>query len=79
MRTAAIASAYTAAAAVAGFYLGASIHGPSPSALIPALAGAAAGFGVGCGWCHLLERRRAAQVTPAEGHRPDGLSERGLV
>ena len=59
-------SSCTATLAVSGFYLGSTIHGSAVTALIPALAGAAGGFGIGCASLDVIRRWRevaAGRVT----------------
>ena len=44
--------------AITGHSLGITIHGHSPAALFPAIAGAAGGFGIGCACLDVLRRWR---------------------
>lgn len=60
----AFVSGCTAAFAVVGFYLGLTVHGVLSAALVPTVAGAAGGFGVGCASLDVLRRWRAAQPAP---------------
>jgi hypothetical protein len=51
-------SACTALLAIIGHSLGVTIHGIGLAALIPALAGAAGGFGIGCACLDVARRWR---------------------
>jgi hypothetical protein len=64
MRSMAFVSGCTAALAVLGFYMGHTLHGSTAAALVPSVAGAAGGFGVGCATLDVLRRWRAARPTP---------------
>jgi hypothetical protein len=61
MRQMAFVSAWTAVLAVVGYFMGSTLHGPTLTALIPAIAGGAGGFGIGCA---SLEVWRRWQVSP---------------
>jgi hypothetical protein len=50
----AFVSTCTAAFALVGFYMGWTLHGPT--AFVPALAGAAGGFGIGCAALDVVRR-----------------------
>jgi len=56
MRKMAFVWASAATFAVIGFCLGYVIHGVVADALVPALAGGAGGFGIGCGSVDVLRR-----------------------
>lgn len=64
MRSMAFVSGCTAALAALGFYMGHTLHGPTAAALVPCVAGAAGGFGLGCAANDVLRRWRAARPTP---------------
>ncbi len=59
----AFVSACTAALAVTGFWIGYSVHGAEPAAIIPTLAGAAGGFGIGCAGLDMRERWRRSRAA----------------
>jgi hypothetical protein len=63
----AFVSSCTAALSVVGFYMGSIIHGPTAAALLPTLAGAAGGFGIGCASLDVLRRWRAVATRPGPG------------
>lgn len=56
----AFVSACTAALAVVGHAMGVTLHGQTPAALVPAVAGGAGGFGIGCAALDVVRRWRAA-------------------
>jgi hypothetical protein len=58
MRQTVFISTTTAILAVLGFCLGITIHGPGIVAWIPAIAGGAGGFGIGCAFLHVVRRWR---------------------
>jgi hypothetical protein len=55
-------SAFTAALAVAGFWIGSTIHGTVLAAAVPTVAGAAGGFGIGCGLLDIWRRARRSTL-----------------
>jgi hypothetical protein len=57
----ALASTLTALLAVAGFYLGLTIHGHPLAALLPTAAGALGGFGIACAAIDVTARWRRAK------------------
>ena len=63
MRQLMFVSMCTAVLAVVGFCIGITIHGPTLSALVPAIAGAAGGFGFGCATLDVIRRWRASKAT----------------
>jgi hypothetical protein len=63
----AFVSSCTAVLAVIGFDMGSTIHGPTAAALLPALAGGAGGFGIGCASLDVLRRWRAVAAQPGPG------------
>ena len=67
MWKAAFASTCTAALAAAGFWIGVTIHGPAPAAIVPTLAGAAGGFGIGWASLDVLRRWRSQGTRRAAG------------
>ena len=50
----------TAVLAVAGYFIGSTIHGNGAATLAPTLAGAAGGLGIGCASLDVMRRWRAA-------------------
>ncbi|HUR55351.1 MAG TPA: hypothetical protein VMZ71_14555 [Gemmataceae bacterium] len=66
MRGMAFLSGSTAAFGAVGFYTGCTIYGPTSAALVPTLAGAAGGFGIGCAVLDVLRRWRAARASSAK-------------
>jgi len=58
-------SALTAAVAIVGHSLGVTIHGPGAAALVPAIAGAAGGFGMGCAVLDVVRRWRSSRKVTA--------------
>jgi hypothetical protein len=63
MRQMAFVSTWTAALAVAGFYLGSTIHGLTLAAMVSIVAGGVGGFGIG--WAGLDVMRRWRDARPA--------------
>jgi hypothetical protein len=59
----AFVSACTAVLAVAGHAMGVTLHGQTAAALVPAVAGGAGGFGIGCAALDVLRRWRAASAA----------------
>ena len=57
----AFVSTSTAVLAIVGHYLGIAIHGESLMALVPAIAGGAGGFGIGCACLDVARRWRLAK------------------
>ena len=53
----------TASLALVGHYLGVTIHGIGAAALVPAIAGALGGFGIGCASLDVARRMRAANSS----------------
>ena len=53
----------TAVLAAVGYCIGFTIHGPTLSTIVPTIAGAAGGFGVGCATLDVIRRWRATKVT----------------
>jgi hypothetical protein len=63
MKQIAFVSTWTAVLAVAGFYLGSTIHGPTVAAMVSTVAGGLGGFGIG--WAGLDVMRRWRDARPA--------------
>jgi hypothetical protein len=59
----AFVSGCTAVLAVVGHYLGVTIHGMNPAALVPAVAGGAGGFGIGCAVLDIARRWQQSRRT----------------
>ena len=59
----AFVSTCTAVLAVVGFWVGTTVHGSAAAALVPAAAGGAGGFGIGCAALDVLRRWRAARAA----------------
>jgi hypothetical protein len=53
--------ACTAALGAVGYFIGHTIHGLTPAAVLPTLAGAAGGFGIGCASLDVARRWRLAR------------------
>ncbi len=62
----AFVSSCTAVLAVIGFYMGFTISGPTLSALVPAIAGGAGGYGIGCALLDVANRWRMTRGLPTK-------------